>query len=146
MKELRANTFITNNGTVKSFSLRASAVISVGERSLMVLNEGAKKYKHPGGHLRLNESLLQGLKRELIEEIGLEIEKVDYERVFFDSVMTDGNLMINALFPIEISMEKAEKIVLTSPLSTMLLKLEDLNTTNTWESEIEAIRKVKSNN
>ncbi|HRI05996.1 MAG TPA: NUDIX domain-containing protein [Candidatus Dojkabacteria bacterium] len=140
--ELRKNRFITNNGSVKSFSLRASAVIKVGDRYLMVLNEVANKYKHPGGHLHLNESLFEGLKRELMEEIGLVIDKVDYEKVLFDSVLKDGNLMINALFPIEIGVEKAEKILLQSPLPTKLLKLEELNNTNTWESEIVAIKNI----
>lgn len=140
--ELRKNRFITNNGSVKSFSLRASAVIKVGDRYLMVLNEVANKYKHPGGHLHLNESLFEGLKRELMEEIGLVIDKVDYEKVLFDSVLKDANLMINAIFPIEIGLEKAEKILLQSPLPTKLIKLKELNSRNTWESEIFAIRKI----
>lgn len=142
MREFRKNLFITNNETVESFSLRASAIVYAGDKHLMVLNERAKKYKHPGGHLHLNESLFEGLKRELMEEIGLEIEKVNYEKVFFDSVMTDGNLMVNALFPIEISMKRAEEIVLSSPLPTKLIKLEELNSKNTWESEIEAIKNL----
>ncbi len=77
-----------------------------------------------------------------MEEIGLVIDKVDYEKVLFDSVLKDGNLMINALFPIEIGVEKAEKILLQSPLPTKLLKLEELNNTNTWESEIVAIKNI----
>lgn len=140
--EFRKNRFITNNGSVKSFSLRASAVIKVGDRYLMVLNEVANKYKHPGGHLHLNESLFEGLKRELMEEIGLVIDKVDYEKVLFDSVLKDANLMINAIFPIEISTTKAEYILLNSHLPTKLLKREDLNNSNTWESEIEAINNL----
>lgn len=139
MREFRKNIFISNNGTVKSFSLRASTLIIVGNKYLMVLNEAANKYKHPGGHMHINESLVEGLKRELEEEIGLEINTADPEKVFFDSVFKDGNLMINTLFQIEISLERAEKIVSSSPMKTKLFALEALNNQNTWKSEIDAI-------
>ena len=41
MKEFR-KPFITNNNVLKSFSLRASAIIQVDNNYLMVLNEGSK--------------------------------------------------------------------------------------------------------
>ncbi|HRI05690.1 MAG TPA: NUDIX hydrolase [Candidatus Dojkabacteria bacterium] len=140
MREFRKNTFISDNGTVKSFSLRASALIVVGNKYLMVLNEGAKKYKHPGGHVHINESLLEGLKRELKEEVGLKIETANTEELFFDSLFKDGSMMINTLFQIEISLEEAEEIISNSPMKTKLFTLEELNDQNTWESEIEAIK------
>jgi 8-oxo-dGTP pyrophosphatase MutT (NUDIX family) len=104
MREYRKNIFISNNDTVQSFSLRASTIVQVEDKYLMVLNEGASKYKHPGGHINLSESLLEGLKRELKEEIGLEIQDADPEKIFFDVVFKDGNAMINSLFQILISL------------------------------------------
>lgn len=145
MREFRKNTFISDNWTVKSFSLRASALIIVGNKYLMVLNEGANKYKHPGGHMHINESLADGLKRELEEEIGLKINTADPEKVFFDSVFKDGNLMINTLFQIEINSENAEEIISKSPMQTKLFKREDLTESNTWKSEIEAIKYYEEN-
>lgn len=145
MREFRKNTFISDNGTVKSFSLRASALIIVGNKYLMVLNEGANKYKHPGGHMHISESLVDGLKRELKEEIGLEINTADPEKVFFDSIFKEGNLMINTLFQIEISLERAEEIISNSPMKTKLFTLEELNDQNTWESEIDAIKYCEDN-
>lgn len=139
MREFRKNIFISEDNTLKSFSLRASAIVQVGDKYLMVLNEGASKYKHPGGHINLKESLLDGLKRELKEEIGLEIENADPEKIFFDVVFKDGNAMINSLFQIKIDLETAEKVITNSPLPTKLFKLEELNKGNTWESEINAI-------
>lgn len=112
----------------------------------MVLNEGASKYKHPGGHINLRESLLDGLKRELKEEIGLEIEDADSEKIFFDVVFKDGNAMINSLFQIQIDLETAEEIISKSPLPTKLFKLDDLNEQNTWESEINAIKYYEEEN
>lgn len=106
----------------------------------MVLNEGASKYKHPGGHINLSESLLEGLKRELKEEIGLEIKDADTEKIFFDTVFKDGNAMINSIFQIQIDLETAEEVIANSPLPTKLFKLEELNEDNTWESEINAIK------
>jgi 8-oxo-dGTP pyrophosphatase MutT (NUDIX family) len=140
MREFRKNIFISGNDVLKSFSLRASTLVQVEDRYLMVLNEGANKYKHPGGHINLSESLLEGLKRELKEEIGLEIQDADPENIFFDVVFKDGNAMINSLFQIEIDLKTAKEVMLTSPLSTKLFKLEELNEDNTWESEINAIR------
>lgn len=140
MREFRKNIFITNNDTIKSFSLRASTIVQVEDKYLMVLNEGASKYKHPGGHINLNESLLEGLKRELKEEIGLEIQDADPEKIFFDVVFKDGNAMINSLFQIQIDLETAKEVLANSPLPTKLFKLEELNKDNTWVSEINAIR------
>lgn len=140
MREFRKNIFISNNDTVQSFSLRASAIVQVEDKYLMVLNEGASKYKHPGGHINLNESLLGGLKREIKEEISLEIKDADPEKIFFDVVFKDGNAMINSLFQIQIDLETAKKVITNSPLPTKLFKLEELNKDNTWESEIIAIK------
>jgi ADP-ribose pyrophosphatase YjhB (NUDIX family) len=140
MREFRKNTFVSKNDTLKSFSLRASTIVQVEDKYLMVLNEGASKYKHPGGHINLNESLLEGLKRELKEEIGLEIQDADPEKIFFDVVFKDGNAMINSLFQIQIDLENAKKVLANSTLPTKLFKLEELNNDNTWESEINAIR------
>lgn len=106
---------------------------------LMVLNEGASKYKHPGGHINLRESLLEGLKRELKEEIGLGIKDADPEKIFFDVVFKDGNAMINSIFQIQIDLGTAEEIIFKSPLPTKLFRLEELNEDNTWISEINAI-------
>lgn len=145
MREFRKNTFISDNGTVRSFSLRASALIIVGNKYLMVLNEGAKKYKHPGGHMHINESIEEGLKRELMEEIGLKINTTKPENVFFDSVFKDGNIMINTLFQIEINLKEAEDIISKSPIQTKLFRSEDLNDQNTWQSEIKAIKYYENN-
>lgn len=143
MREFRKNIFISNNDTLKSFSLRASTLVQVEDKYLMVLNEGASKYKHPGGHINLCESLLEGLKRELKEEIGLEIENADPEKIFFDVVFKDGNAMINSLFQIQIDLKTAKEVIANSPLPTKLFKLEELNEENTWESEINAIKHLQ---
>lgn len=140
MREFRKNIFISNNDTLKSFSLRASTLVQVEDKYLMVLNEGASKYKHPGGHINLCESLLEGLKRELKEEIGLETQDSDPEKIFFDVVFKDGNAMINSLFQIHIDLKTAKEVIANSPLPTKLFKLEELNEDNTWESEINAIK------
>ncbi len=144
MREFRKNIFISNNDTVLSFSLRASAIVEVEDKYLMVLNEGAKKYKHPGGHIYLSESLVEGLKRELMEEIGLKIEEADVEKVFFDNIFKDGNVMINSIFQIRISLKTAENLISKSPLPAKLFKLVELKEQNTWESEIKAIEYYKT--
>lgn len=143
MREFRKNIFISNNDILKSFSLRASTLVQVEDKYLMVLNEGASKYKHPGGHINLCESLLEGLKRELREEIGLEIQDADPEKIFFDVVFKDGNAMINSLFQIQIDLKTAKEVIANSPLPTKLFKLEELNEENTWESEINAIKHLQ---
>jgi ADP-ribose pyrophosphatase YjhB (NUDIX family) len=146
MREFRKNIFISDNNILKSFSLRASTIVQVDDKYLMVLNEGANKYKHPGGHINLSESLLEGLKRELKEEIGLEIEDADPEKIFFDVVVKDGNAMINSIFQIQIDLETAKEVINNSPLPTNLFKLEELNEDNTWKSEINAIKFYEERN
>jgi ADP-ribose pyrophosphatase YjhB (NUDIX family) len=146
MREFRKNIFISDNNILKSFSLRASTIVQVDDKYLMVLNEGANKYKHPGGHINLSESLLEGLKRELKEEIGLEIEDADPEKIFFDVVFKDGNAMINSIFQIQIDLETAKEVINNSPLPTNLFKLKELNKDNTWKSEINAIKFYEERN
>jgi ADP-ribose pyrophosphatase YjhB (NUDIX family) len=140
MREFRKNVFISKNDTIKSFSLRASTLVQVADKYLMVLNEGSNKYRHPGGHINLCESLFDGLKRELKEEIGLDIKDADPETIFFDTVFKDGNAMINSLFQIKIDPKTAKEVMANSPLPTKLFGSDDLNEGNTWESEINAIK------
>ncbi len=91
--EFRNVHLISPNKCVNSFDLRASAIIYVRNdanyKYLMVFNNVANKYKHPGGHVYVNESLLDALKRELQEEIGfrIDITKIDINNVIFDAVL-----------------------------------------------------------
>ncbi len=63
-----------------SFIIHISAVITNGSKVLMV-KEGKKVsyglYNFPGGHLEKNESILEGIYREVKEETSLEVE-IDY--------------------------------------------------------------------
>lgn len=63
-----------------SIVVHISAVIADGSRVLMV-KEGKPHvygyYNFPGGHLEKNESVLEGIYREVKEETGLDVE-IDY--------------------------------------------------------------------
>ncbi len=44
---------------------------------LLCYSNGLSHYEFPGGHLEENETLLEGLKREVLEETGIELENKD---------------------------------------------------------------------
>ena len=44
---------------------------------LLCYSNGLSHYEFPGGHLNENETLLEGLKREVLEETGIELENKD---------------------------------------------------------------------
>ena len=143
--ELRKCEFINETNKIKSFSLRASALVRYKDKYILVLNEGQMLYKHPGGHVISSESLINALKRELKEEIGLyDLNILEYQP-FFDYVLIGSNIMINTYFIIEISEQEYEKVINNSPLPVKLFSKADMNLENTWDSEIRAIEYYELN-
>lgn len=55
---------------------RARAIlINSNKEVLMCYSNGLKHYEFPGGHLEKGETLEDGLKREILEETGIKIDK-----------------------------------------------------------------------
>lgn len=69
----------TDNLSIKDIdekTTRARAIIvNSNKEVLMCYSNGRKHYEFPGGHLEFGENLTKGLKRELLEETGIEIGK-----------------------------------------------------------------------
>lgn len=139
MKEFKRVKFINPSNSIESFSLRAAAIITIDDKFLLVRNEGEKKYKLPGGHLDIDESLSAGLKRELAEEIGLSDILVPSEPDFYDQVVIKMNLMIDAYFYLGDFKFDEKTFVESTPLPSKLFRIEELNLENSFESEIRAI-------
>lgn len=57
-------------------TIRARAIIINSHKEvLMCYSNGLQHYEFPGGHLEEKETLEDGLKREILEETGIEIEE-----------------------------------------------------------------------
>ncbi len=52
-------------------------IINSQAEILLCYSNGLSHYEFPGGHLEENETLLDGLKREVLEETGIELENID---------------------------------------------------------------------
>ena len=57
------------------FEISQMCIIHHDKNILLIkFSEGSKKWSIPGGHLERGEQLIDGLKREIKEEVGLEIQ------------------------------------------------------------------------
>ena len=139
MTDIKNIPFINKVESIDSFSLRVAIIITSETRVLLVRNEGKTKYKHVGGHVKLSESLIQGLKREIAEEIGETGFDITSDPLFFDQVWVDGDLMINAYFAVTVDENVLDNISETSKMSSKPFRFDELNIDMTFESEIRAL-------
>lgn len=105
----------------------------------MVKNENDSRFKHPGGHVNLSESIPEALSRELKEELGIVFSNLPKEPEFFDKVLHEDNIMINSYFTMEIGDQLAISIINQSPLIARMFRYTELTDEITYESEIRAI-------
>ena len=74
MKEIVYNKENLTDKDIDETVIRVKALI-VNSKNEILLGYCHKTYQFPGGHLEENEDLEEGLKRELKEETGIEINK-----------------------------------------------------------------------
>lgn len=60
------------------FEICARAIIVQNHKLLVCKNKARNYYFFPGGHIEFGETAKDALKRELKEELGLKIEKLEY--------------------------------------------------------------------
>jgi ADP-ribose pyrophosphatase YjhB (NUDIX family) len=140
MTDIKKIPFLNKVESISSFSLRAAIIIASNTRVLLVRNEGKIKYKHVGGHIRLSESLSQGLEREMLEEVGDVGIEISSDPLFFDQIWIDCNFMINAYFSVTVDENRLDNISETSKLVSKPFHFDELNTEVTYESEIRALK------
>lgn len=137
MAEIKNIKFI-NKGTITNFSLRSAGILKTGDKYLLVKNEGKEKFKLPGGHLQISESFIDALKRELKEEINLEID-IDHNNYFFDQTIVEDLIIITCYF----NLGEINQILENTNLEYKFFNLDELNRDNTYVSEIRAIKNIK---
>lgn len=71
--------------TTKNFTVGVGAIIVRNKKLLVVKDRFSAGYKLPGGHIDINESIKDALKREVYEETGIDIE--------FESIVNLGHFM-----------------------------------------------------
>ena len=65
-------------GDITEKTTRARAlIINSNKEILMCYSNGRNHYEFPGGHLEPGEDLITGLKREILEETGIELTNED---------------------------------------------------------------------
>lgn len=137
MNEARKLPFI-NPADLTTFSLRAAAIIKIDEKFVLVRNEGQDKYKLPGGHLNSNESFADGIKRELKEELDLNISVSDSPD-FYDQLVINDLIIVTGYFIVKDFNFSVEELTNKSKLSLSLFSIEELSEINIYPSEIAAV-------
>lgn len=145
MKETIYNYDYLDDDEITETVIRMKALI-INDNNILIGNENGV-FQFPGGHLEENESFNECLKREVLEEIGIEIDDSEIDRPFMKVTFKNKD------WPEPGKNRKAEiyyYIVKTD-------KKPDLSKTNYTESEIknnykieifninEAIDKIKEN-
>ena len=78
MKEIIYNYDNLKDSDIDEISIRARGlIINSNNEILMCYSNGLTHYEYPGGHLEENETLLDGLKREVEEETGIIIDETE---------------------------------------------------------------------
>lgn len=80
MKEIIYNYDYLNEEDINDISIRMKSLIVDGKNIL--LGYGDNIYQFPGGHLENNETFIECLKREVLEETGIEIDDNEIKRPF----------------------------------------------------------------
>ena len=80
----------------KNDSEVSAKIIAVYNKHLLLLQNKDGKFELPGGHIKINESLLEGAKREFFEETGIRINRLKLIRkskkraIFFTYLLSKG--------------------------------------------------------
>ena len=85
MKEIIYNKENLTEKDIDETVIRVKALI-VNSKNEILLGYAHKTYQFPGGHLEENEDLEEGLKREVKEETGIEINKdnlTPFEKIIY---------------------------------------------------------------
>lgn len=80
MKETIYNHDYLNNEDITEAVIRIKALI-INDKNIILGNEN-NIYQFPGGHLEKNETFEECLKREILEETGIEIDDNEIKRPF----------------------------------------------------------------
>ena len=84
MKEIIYNYDYLNDEDITEVVIRMKALI-INNQNIFLGNED-NIYQFPGGHLEANETFEQCLKREILEETGIEIDDSEIKRPFMKVV------------------------------------------------------------
>lgn len=78
VKEIIYNSDNLKDSDIDEITVRARGlIINSSNEILMCYSNGLSHYEFPGGHLEKNETIMDGLKREILEETGIEIDDLE---------------------------------------------------------------------
>ena len=82
MKETIYNYDCLNEEDITEVIIRVKALIITSSKEIL-LGKSDSSYQFPGGHLEVNESLIDALKREILEETGIVLDDKEIDKPFY---------------------------------------------------------------
>ena len=81
---------------ITEVSIRVKALI-INSRDEILLGKSDISYQFPGGHLEAGESLEDALKREILEETGIELSNEEIDRPFYKVIYLNKDYPIKGI-------------------------------------------------
>ncbi|CAK1859994.1 (deoxy)nucleoside triphosphate pyrophosphohydrolase [Vibrio crassostreae] len=123
-----------------------AAIIQHEDKTLCVQRGSSKlayiheKFEFPGGKVEVGEQRVEAIKRELNEELHLNIEHVDYFMTV-EHAYPDFHITMHAyLCPVE-----NRKIVLTEHIQALWLNLDELTSLDWAAADVPIVTKLQAN-
>lgn len=96
MKETIYNYDYLTLEDITEVSIRVKALI-INSTKEILLGKSDISYQFPGGHLEDNESLIEALKREVLEETGIEIGDEEIDRPFYKVIYLNKDYPVKGI-------------------------------------------------
>jgi ADP-ribose pyrophosphatase YjhB (NUDIX family) len=154
MKKIITRNWICSNNILDSDSsleVRQVSCWIVKNSQILVVSKNAEKWSIPGGHTETGETVRESLNREILEETGLDISKLDAQLIGYYIIKESNDSAEEKYLQLRFFVEAKElDLNLTKPIEEHEIKYSKLVNINEipnfvkWASDSEDFKIIKN--